>query len=252
MGSGSTEVARQTADVVITDDNFSTLVEAFVEGRSFWRNIRRALGLLLGGNLGELGLVVGASLLGRAMPLTASQILAVNAITDIFPALAIALQPPEHRHLAGLRREGAGALDAHLRNEVFRRGLSTALPSLVAYLLTLNTRLLSEARSVAFTSIVTTQLAQTLVIGRTEEGGLSRSVFWAVTGSVGVLGAAFTITPLRNLLQLTVPSFAGWAFISGATLLSIVFNRLLIAMTAGQQDTAARPVQDANSSAVLA
>src|SRR5437588_8773727 len=64
MGRGGTEVARQTADVVLADDDFSTLVEAFVEGRSFWRNIRRALGLLLGGNLGELGLVVGASLLG--------------------------------------------------------------------------------------------------------------------------------------------------------------------------------------------
>jgi calcium-translocating P-type ATPase len=229
MGSGSTEVARQTADVVIADDNFSTLVEAFVEGRSFWRNIRRALGLLLGGNLGELGLVVGASLLGRAMPLTASQILAVNAITDIFPALAIALQPPEHHHLAGLRREGAGALDAHLRNEVFRRGLSTALPSLAAYLLSLNTRLLPEARSVAFTSIVTTQLAQTLAIGRTEAGGLSRSVLWAVTGSLGVLAAAFTIAPLRNLLQLAVPSPLSWAFIAGATLLSVVLNRLLMA-----------------------
>ena len=57
MGQSGTEVAHQTADVVIADDDFSTLVEAFVEGRSFWRNIRRALGLLLGGNLGELGLV---------------------------------------------------------------------------------------------------------------------------------------------------------------------------------------------------
>jgi cation-transporting P-type ATPase I len=248
MGSGSTEVARQTADVVIADDDFSTLVEAFVEGRSFWRNIRRALGLLLGGNLGELGLVVGASVLGRAMPLTASQILAVNAITDIFPALAIALQPPEHHHLAGLRREGAGALDAHLRNEVFRRGLSTALPSLAAYLLTLSTRLLPEARAVAFTSIVTTQLAQTLAIGRTEEGGISRSVLWAVTGSLGVMAAAFTIAPLRNLLQLTIPSPLGWALIGGATLFSVVCNRLLVAITdrTTQQDTTARPMQEAH------
>src|SRR5581483_12305601 len=90
MGSGSTEVARQTADVVIADDDFSTLVEAFVEGRSFWRNIRRALGLLLGGNLGELGLVVGASALGLASPLVTRQILAVNLITDALPALAVA------------------------------------------------------------------------------------------------------------------------------------------------------------------
>jgi cation-transporting ATPase I len=61
MGRGGTEVARQASDVVLADDDFSTLVETLVEGRSFWRNIRRALGLLLGGNLGELGLMVGAS-----------------------------------------------------------------------------------------------------------------------------------------------------------------------------------------------
>ncbi|HZR44645.1 MAG TPA: HAD-IC family P-type ATPase, partial [Ktedonobacteraceae bacterium] len=226
MGSGSTEVARQTADVVIADDDFSTLVEAFVEGRSFWRNIRRALGLLLGGNLGELGLVVGAVLLGRGTPLTASQILAVNAITDIFPALAVALQKPEHRNLAGLRREGAGALDTRLRSEVLRRGASTALPALAAYLLTLGARNLPEARSVAFASIVTTQLAQTLAMGRAE-GGLTRSVKEAVIGSLGVLAAAFAIPPVRNMLNLVVPSPLGWGLIGGGTLLSIILSRLL-------------------------
>lgn len=108
MGRGGTEVARQTADVVLTDDNFSTLVEALVEGRSFWRNIRRALGLLLGGNLGELGLEAGAAVLGLASPLTTRQILTVNLITDVLPALAVALQQPAHRELAALSREGAG------------------------------------------------------------------------------------------------------------------------------------------------
>ena len=243
MGRGSTEVARQTADVVIADDNFSTLVEALVEGRSFWRNIRRALGLLLGGNLGELGLVVGASVLGRAMPLTASQILAVNAITDIFPALAIALQPPEHRHLAGLRREGTGALDKRLRNDILRRGLSTTLPSLAAYLMTSSARLLPEARSVAFASIVTTQLAQTLAIGRMEAGGLSRSVLWAVSGSLGVLLAAFTVAPLRKVLQLAMPSPLGWGLIGGATLLSVVLNRLLAMKTLSQRNGMTRPAE---------
>src|ERR687890_446136 len=60
MGRAGTEVAREAADIVLADDDFSTLVETLVEGRSFWRNVRRALGLLLGGNLGELGLMAGA------------------------------------------------------------------------------------------------------------------------------------------------------------------------------------------------
>src|SRR5262249_26564784 len=144
---------RQTADVVIADDDFSTLVQGFVEGRSFWRNMRRALGLLLGGNLGELGLAVSASLLGAQAPLTVGQILAVNAITDILPALAVILQQPEHRNLALLRREGTAALDAPLFNEVLHRGLATTLPSLATYLITRNTGTLLQARSVAFASV---------------------------------------------------------------------------------------------------
>src|SRR5262249_31422955 len=80
LGGAGTEVARQAADLVLGDDDFSTLVEAFVEGRGFWQNMRRALGLLLGGNLGELGLIVGASALGFGSPLNTRQILTVNLI----------------------------------------------------------------------------------------------------------------------------------------------------------------------------
>ena len=133
MGRGGTEVARQAADVVLADDDFATLVEALVEGRGFWRNMRRALGLLLGGNVGELGLIVGASVLGFASPLNTRQILVVNLITDALPGLSVVLQRPEHRNLAGLAREGTSALDASLRRDVLRRGAATALPALAAY-----------------------------------------------------------------------------------------------------------------------
>jgi cation-transporting P-type ATPase I len=116
MGHAGTGVARQASDLVLVDDEFSTMVEALVEGRSYWRNIRRALGLLRGGNLGELGPVVGASVLTPNYPLTARQILALNVITDLLPATAVALQQPESRSLAGLNREGQAALGKPLRN----------------------------------------------------------------------------------------------------------------------------------------
>jgi magnesium-transporting ATPase (P-type) len=226
MGQSGTEVARQTADVVIADDDFSTLVEGFVEGRSFWRNMRRALGLLLGGNLGELGLVVGASLLGTSMPLTVGQILAVNAITDILPAIAVILQQPEHRDLTRLRREGAAALDASLLNEILSRGVATTLPSLATYLLTLKTGTLSQARSVAFVSIVVTQLAQTFMAGRAE-GHLTRPVLGAVGGSLGVLLLAFTVPPLRRFLNLVMLPPSAWLLIGGSALAAPLLNRLL-------------------------
>jgi cation-transporting P-type ATPase I len=224
MGQNGTEVARQAADVVLADDDFATLVEALVEGRSFWRNIRRALALLLGGNLGELGLVVGASALGLASPLITRQILAVNLVTDVLPSLAVALQPPESRNLAALAREGTAALDKPLRTDVLRRGTATAAPSLAAFLLTLGSGGLAQARSVAFASVVSTQLAQTLDAGRAE-GTLTRSVFGAVAGSTGVLVTALTLPPLRDFLGLVALTPAGWALVGIGALAAVLLGR---------------------------
>ncbi len=226
MGRGGTEVARQTADVVLADDDFSTLVETFVEGRSFWHNIRRALGLLLGGNLGELGLVVGASAMGMAAPMTARQILVVNMITDILPGLAVALQRPEHRNLAGLAREGASALDRPLYADVLRRGALTGGPSLAAYALSLATGTPAQAQTVAFATVVGTQLAQTLDVGWSE-GQLTGPITLAIGGSVALTSAAIALPPLRNLLGLAIPGPIGWALIGGSTLAALGLSRML-------------------------
>lgn len=229
MGSGGTEVARQTADVVLANDDFSTLVEALVEGRSFWRNIRRSLGLLLGGNLGEVGLMVGASLLGLTSPLSARQILAVNMVTDVLPGLAVALQQPEHHNLATLAREGTTALDSSLRNDVLRRSAATAGPALAAYLLALGTSSLPQARTVAFASIVANQLAQTIDAGLVE-GSLTPAVVGAVGGSAGLLVAALTVPALRTFLGLALPAPLGWALIGAGTLLAPLLSRTLSEM----------------------
>lgn len=225
MGRGGTEVARQAADVVLADDDFSTLTETLVEGRSFWRNIRRALSLLLGGNLGELGLTAGASLLSPASPLTSAQILAMNLITDVLPALAVALQRPEHRDLSGLAREGASALEKPLLGDVLKRGVATATPSLAAYLISLRFSSLPQARTVAYASIVATQLAQTLDVGRSE-GGLNRSVTGAVAGSAALFAATLAIRPLRTFLGVTPPTPLGWAVVAAGTLAAVALGRM--------------------------
>jgi magnesium-transporting ATPase (P-type) len=234
MGKAGTEVARQTADVILTDDDFATLVETFVEGRSFWRNIRRALGLLIGGNLGELGLLVGASLLGFATPMTARQILAVNMVTDVLPGLAVALQQPEHRNLAGLAREGTSALDRSLRRDFLRRATATATPALAAYILATGAGMLPQAQTVAFASIVANQLAQTLDAGWTE-GTLSPSVLGAVGGSVGLMLAAMTVPALRTFLGLALPTPLGWVLIGGGAVVAVILGRVLAGPELGSQ-----------------
>jgi magnesium-transporting ATPase (P-type) len=226
MGRAGSEVARQAADVVLADDDFSTLVEALVEGRGFWRNMRGALGLLLGGNLGELGLILGTSVLGFTSPLNTRQILAVNLITDALPALSVVLQQPEHRNLAALAREGSAALDAPLRRDVFRRGTATTLPALAAYLLARRSGTAEQAGAVAFGTVVGTQLSQTLDAGWSE-GNLNSLVLGAVGGSAAFLVSTLTLRPMRDLLGLAAPTSAGWGLMGTGALAAVALSRLL-------------------------
>jgi cation-transporting ATPase I len=228
MGQGGTEVARHAADVVLVDDDFARLVDLFVEGRGFWRNIRRGLGLLLGGNLGELGFMVGAMVLGAVAPLTSRQILAVNLVSDVLPALAVVLQQPEHRNLASLAREGTAALGRPLRNDILRRATATAVPALAGYLLALRFSSAAQARSVAFGTIVATQLAQTLDLGRSG-AGFTGSVLGAVAGSAGLLVTALTLPLVRDFLMLATPNVLGWTLIGCAALAAVPLARVLAA-----------------------
>ena len=226
MGRGGTEVARQAADVVLTDDDFASLVEALVEGRGFWRNMRTALGLLLGGNAGELGLVAGASILGYGSPLTTVQILLVNMITDALPALAVVLQRPQKRDLAGLAREGLNALDSGLKRDVLRRGLATMTPSLGSYMFLHATSGPVEAGAVAFASVIATQLAQTLDAGRVQ-GTLSKSVVNAVALSGGLLFFAIAVPPVAGFLGLTNPTLYGWGVVGGNCVAAVILSRAI-------------------------
>ncbi|HWF49389.1 MAG TPA: cation-transporting P-type ATPase [Solirubrobacteraceae bacterium] len=203
MGAGGTEVARQAADLVIADDRLETLTEALLEGRSLWRNLHQALGLLLGGNLGEVALMAGTAALGFAPVLGARQVLAVNLVTDVLPAVAVAVQPPSDRELDKIAREGAESFDRRLVRDIVRRGAATALPALAAVLAA---PLLGAApQTVAFASIVITQLAQTL---RTDQGQgrPSAPVLTAIAGSGALLGASLAAPPLRRFLALPAPT----------------------------------------------
>jgi cation-transporting P-type ATPase I len=228
IGTGATEVARQAADVVVADGDFSMLVETLLEGRSFWRNIRRSLGLLLGGNLGEVGLMAGSSMLGLRSPLTTRQVLAVNLVTDVLPAVAVAIQEPAQRELASLAREGTASLGAPLRDDIIRRGVVTAVPSIAAYLAAGPRRDGVHARAVAFSSIVATQLGQTLALGRAG-GQLTTPVAAGVAGSAGVLALTLTLPPLRGFLGLAPPTPVGLALILAATLSAVALHGMLTA-----------------------
>ena len=95
MGIAGTDVTREAAAMTLIDDNFASIVAAVEEGRVIFDNIKKYLMYLLSSNIGEIGLMVGASVTGLPFPLTAVQILYINLATDGLPALALAVDPPE-------------------------------------------------------------------------------------------------------------------------------------------------------------
>lgn len=95
MGRGGTEVAKNAADMVLTDDNFATIVSAVREGRTVYRNIRKTIHFLMSCNIGEILVVFTAFLLHAPAPLLPAQLLWVNLVTDSLPALALGSDPPQ-------------------------------------------------------------------------------------------------------------------------------------------------------------
>jgi Ca2+-transporting ATPase len=100
MGRGGTDVAREAADVVLTDDNFATIVAAIREGRTIYENIRKFVLFVLASNVGEVAVVLAGTVAGLPAALTPIQILWINLVTDGLPSAALAVDPQEPRVMA--------------------------------------------------------------------------------------------------------------------------------------------------------
>lgn len=105
MGKNGTDVAKEAADIILTDDNFSTIIEAVRYGRGIYDNIRRAVRFLLSCNIGEILTVFAAIIMSHPSPLSAIQLLWVNLVTDSLPAIALGM---EKTHDSVMDRKPAG------------------------------------------------------------------------------------------------------------------------------------------------
>jgi Ca2+-transporting ATPase len=160
MGLTGTEVTKEAADIILTDDNFASLVSAVEEGRGIYDNISKTLAYLLAGNAGELAVMLVAAIVGWPLPLLPLHLLWINLVTDGLPALALATDPISPDVLRRPpRRSQAELLDRAFLRLTLLTGFLTASVSLsaFAYELYLDGSL-EQARDAAFTTLVFAEL----------------------------------------------------------------------------------------------
>lgn len=159
MGKAGTEVTRQSADLVLADDNFATIVAAIREGRGVYQNIRKAVTYLLSGNFAELAVVMGASVLSMPIPLQAAHLLWINLVTDSLPALALIADPVTGDVMKRPPRNPSEPILGRPEwKQVAAVGIFEAVVMLVFFQYVLVERDDATARSMLFTTFVFSQL----------------------------------------------------------------------------------------------
>ncbi|MFD6071000.1 HAD-IC family P-type ATPase [Amycolatopsis lurida] len=212
LGQRGTAAARAAADLVVTDDRLETIVAALVEGRAMWASVREALGILLGGNLGEIAFTVLGSVVTGRSPLTARQLLLMNLLTDLAPALAIALSRPDGESVPELLREGPSAsLGNALRRDITTRAVTTTLGASTAWTLARLTGRRRRASTIALVSLIGTQLGQTLAVG-----GRDRTVLAAGLGSAALLAILVQTPGVSRFFGCTPLGPVGWGIALGS------------------------------------
>ena len=192
MGKSGTEVTKQAADMVITDDNFATIVAAVEEGRGIYDNIRKTLQYLLAGNTGELLLMTACVAIGLPSPLLPIHLLWINLVTDGLPALCLAsdaIDADVMKRSPRLRSESITDR-SFLRSMVFT-GALTAAVALGVYVFVLNRSNVEAARGSAFAALVFAELLRSF--GARSE----RKPFWRIVPFIN-----------RNLLIVVAVSLA--------------------------------------------
>lgn len=209
--------ARNAADIVLIDGDLRVLVDTVEEGRALWRSVADAISILIGGNAGEVGFSVLGTLLSGTSPLSTRQLLLVNLLTDMFPAMAIAVTPSTTYEADG-DAVGTGTLGAPLTRQIRDRGIVTGLGATTAWLVgRLTPGSARHTSTMSLCGLVGAQLVQTLV-GRSHSplvlatGLGSAAALFAVVQTPGV-SHFFGCTPLGPL---------AWAGVGGAIVMAAV------------------------------
>ena len=231
MGIQGTAVAKAAADIVLTDDNFATIVAAVREGRGILTNIRKAVHFLLSSNIGEIITIFVAILLGWPVPLLAIHLLWVNLVTDSLPAIALGLDPADAGVMQGKPRSGTSLFNKRLWHRIFLEGAMIGGLSLLAfaigYTVVPGADPVATGRTMAFATLSLSQLVHAFNM-RSEKSIFKIRVFQNryLLGAlvVGTLlqVAVINIAQIASAFHVVPLDGQGWGIVAVLALLPIV------------------------------
>ena len=177
MGQNGTDVAKNAADMVLTDDNFVTIVKAVKQGRNIYDNIKKAIHFLISTNIGEIVTIFVGLILGFKSPLLAIQLLWVNLVTDSLPAIAIGLEPPEKNIMNRKPVDSRKSIFADgLWNKIIVEGIMLGMLTLVAFSMGNKYYGIEVGRTMAFLAIGFLELVHSFNI-KSEESIFKTGIF---------------------------------------------------------------------------
>jgi len=226
MGQVGTDVAKEAADMILTDDNFATIVAAVAEGRGIYANIKKAIHYLLSCNIGEILTVFVATVLNfHQMPLAPVQLLWLNLVTDSLPALALGVEPVEEGIMDRPPRDARESLFTRpFTLRLLWQGAMVGLLTLAAYIL--GEYVLSDpgeayaaANTMAFATLTLCQLFHAFDV-RSEKQSLfhigilsNRAMVRAFLVGIAMQVSVLTLPPLQRIFQTVPLSGAEWAVV---------------------------------------
>lgn len=219
MGITGTDVSKEAADMILTDDNFSTIVSAVEEGRTIYDNIKKSIHYLLSCNIGEIVALFVALLFNLPNPLLPIHILWINLVTDSFPALSLGVDPGEPDIMDRKPRDPKEGIFAKgLGISIFIKGLIIGFVTLLAFF-TGKVYDLETGRTMAFLTLSFSQFGNSLSVRSIDKTVFKIGIFknkyliYAITFSTILMLSVIFIPFLRNLFSLTLLNMSQWGYV---------------------------------------
>ena len=203
MGKNGTDVAKNAADMILTDDNFVTIVEAVKQGRNIYDNIKKAVHFLIATNIGEIVTIFMGLVLGLRAPLLAIQLLWINLVTDSIPAIALGLEPAEEGIMQRKPHDSRKGLFADgLWSKIILEGIMIGMLTLFAFSLGNNMYNIEVGRTMAFVSLGLLELVHCFNI-KSEQSIFKTGIF-----DNKYLIGSFVLGTIIQVIVVIIPIFA--------------------------------------------